>query len=47
MKLPNVHLALVESEKITGYLLNATHLWREQGTFLGLVWYYDRNSGHF
>jgi len=25
MKLPNAHLALVEREKVTGYLLNATH----------------------
>ena len=25
MKLPNAHLAFVEPEKITGYLLNATH----------------------
>lgn len=25
MKLPNAHLAFVEPEKITDYLLNATH----------------------
>src|SRR2546423_279617 len=25
MKLPNAHLAVVENEKITGYLLNPTH----------------------
>lgn len=25
MKLPNAHLAIVEQEKITGYLLNAAH----------------------
>ena len=25
MRLPNAHLAVVEREKITGYLLNAAH----------------------
>ncbi|OLE53085.1 MAG: hypothetical protein AUG51_14880 [Acidobacteria bacterium 13_1_20CM_3_53_8] len=27
MKLPNAHLAVVEREKITGYLLNTEHLY--------------------